>query len=134
MDHSGGAGAEDLAGVAVFEGVVGDGREEDPVARGLGGEMLAEVAVVDLVIVIQAEVAAGGDTTVGGEKPLALVTHDEGAVAHEQLGDEGEHGEADEDEEGPVAALDGGEAAQAFLRERVGGETGEERDHAGGLT
>ena len=50
------------------------------------------------------------------------------------VGDEGEHGEADEDEEGPVAALDGCEAAQAFLRERVGGETGEERDHAGGLT
>ena len=128
------AGLKKLVRVTVFDRAVGhEGQEHKIAARGGGGvgaQAGAQVAVVRLPIVIQAEGPAGQDAAVGGKKPLSLVADDERALADEELRHAGEHDEPGEQQKRPVAAPQRAEAPELFAGDRIeaeGHETAETR-------
>ena len=112
-------GPKDAGGGIVFEGAIGYWGHQHPVIGTCVSEVLLELAVIGLVLIIEAEVSAGMEGGISGEEYLPLIAHDEGLVIDEQLTRQAKKQEYRENHKAIITALDLAKAAQLLGSLRV---------------
>ena len=76
---------KDTARCVVFQRIVGDRRHQDPVITALQVKPFFEIPVVNLVVVVHAEICSRMKAGIGWEVEGVVVIHHQGTTVYQEL-------------------------------------------------